>query len=402
MKILHITFSKLGGAGIATHRLNDSLNKKKIKSQIFFFDKFNKTIVNKKLWIFHVFLKKILVKFFSSLKKKNSISLNLFENFDISKLIKQTKPDLVHLHWIGNEMMSMKQISKINKPLVWTMLDMWPFTGCEHYTFDKRFISGYNSNNRPNFENGLDLDRLVWNSKVKYLNKKNINIICPSRWVKRKIDKSSIFKSNNKFIFPTLIDHTKWKILPKKKKFNSSSNTKNKTVIFFSATSSVNYRKGFSYLVEAIDKYLDKENFLLLVAGSKPLLFENLSIEKKFLGEIDSQKKLNEIYCKSDIFVVPSILEVLGQVFIEAGMCGIPSVAFNNTGVADIIEHKSTGYLSKFRSSKDLAKGIIWCKEKMITQKSLPNKIRKKTIKKFSYKANTTKLIKIYQKVINL
>ena len=98
-----------------------------------------------------------MVKFFSSLKKKNSTSLNLFENFDISKLIKQTKPDLVHLHWIGNEMMSMKQISKINKPLVWTMLDMWPFTGCEHYTFDKRFISGYNSNNRPNFENGLSV-----------------------------------------------------------------------------------------------------------------------------------------------------------------------------------------------------------------------------------------------------
>ena len=403
MKILHITFSKSGGAGIGVKRLQESLKQRKIKNETFFFDEFLNSkfqISNKIIWYLHIFLKKILIRFFSFLKKKNSISLNIFSNFNLSKLIKNKNPDIVHLHWIGNEMISMKQISQINKPLVWTMHDMWPVLGCEHYTSNNRFIHGFSSYNRPDYERGLDLDKITWDRKFKYLKKKKINIICPSNWIKSKVKKSFIFRSKDKFLCPYMIDQSQWKILPKKKLFISKEGPKKKTIIFFSATSSVNYRKGFSYLVEVINRYLKKENYLLLVAGTKPKLFDDLLIEKKFLGNVNSQKLLNKIYCSSDILVVPSILETFGQVFTEAGICGRPSVAFDGTGASDIIEHKITGYLAKYKSSKDLANGILWCEKKIKTQKNFSTLIRKKIIKKFSYEKNISKMIKIYGKIL--
>ena len=123
-------------------------------------------------------------------------------------------------------------------------------------------------------------------------------------------------------------------------------------------------------------------------------------IEKKFLGNVNSQKLLNKIYCSSDILVVPSILETFGQVFTEAGICGRPSVAFDGTGASDIIEHKITGYLAKYKSSKDLANGILWCEKKIKTQKNFSTLIRKKIIKKFSYEKNISKMIKIYGKIL--
>ena len=69
MKILHITFSKTGGAGIGVKRLEESLKQKKIKNEIFYFDKFINSkfqVSSKIIWYVHIYLKKILIKFLSS------------------------------------------------------------------------------------------------------------------------------------------------------------------------------------------------------------------------------------------------------------------------------------------------------------------------------------------------
>lgn len=64
---------------------------------------------------------------------------------------------------------------------------------------------------------------------------------------------------------------------------------------------------------------------------------------------------------------MPSLMESFGQIYIEAGICGLPCVAFKNTAAEDIVKHKLNGYLAKFKSSKDLAKGIEWCRSKCLS-----------------------------------
>ena len=44
-------------------------------------------------------------------------------------------------------MISIKEISKIKKTLVWTLHDMWPFCGCEHYAYSNRYSEGYTKDN---------------------------------------------------------------------------------------------------------------------------------------------------------------------------------------------------------------------------------------------------------------
>ena len=77
---------------------------------------------------------------------------------ELLKQIQSINPDLVHLHWINNEMISIEQIGKITKPIVWTLHDMWPYCGAEHYTNDRRFIDGYNKKNKPGYEKGFDIE----------------------------------------------------------------------------------------------------------------------------------------------------------------------------------------------------------------------------------------------------
>ena len=45
------------------------------------------------------------------------------------KKINTSDADIIHLHWVQGEMLSIKEISNINKPLIWTFHDMWPFVG---------------------------------------------------------------------------------------------------------------------------------------------------------------------------------------------------------------------------------------------------------------------------------
>ena len=59
-------------------------------------------------------------------------SLNYFNSKTLTR-INSLKPDIVNLHWVNNEMISIVEIANIKQPFVWTILDMWPFSGVEHY-----------------------------------------------------------------------------------------------------------------------------------------------------------------------------------------------------------------------------------------------------------------------------
>ena len=66
------------------------------------------------------------------------------------KKINSSDADIVNLHWVQHEMLSVSDISKINKPLVWTLHDMWPFCATEHYAKNDNWQKGYanQKNNR--------------------------------------------------------------------------------------------------------------------------------------------------------------------------------------------------------------------------------------------------------------
>ena len=121
-------------------------------------------------------------KFFYRFDGKYSHSLNIF-NSNILK-INNINPDIVNLHWINNELISIKQISKIKQPIVWTFNDMWPMCGGEHYVSDDRYVKGYHQSIKRLDEIGIDLNKFYGNKKKNILKKIN-HIICLSNWLKK-------------------------------------------------------------------------------------------------------------------------------------------------------------------------------------------------------------------------
>lgn len=406
MKILHVNYSdSIGGAAIAVNRLHNSLLKKNIESFILVKEKkenSNKIICNQtKSDKFFDRIKISLIRRFNKAltfsTNTGSCSFGFFRSNLINE-INKSDADIVHLHWIGNETLSISQIKKIKKPIVWTFWDMWPINGSEHYSDNLRHINGYEKNNRPPNEKGLDLNRLLWNKKLKNFNFK-MNIICPSKWLLEKTKKSKIFEKSSKSYIPLSIDKSFW---IKDNEVNAKKHFEiplDKKIILFSSTSGTNTRKGFNYLFESLN-LMNREDLFLIVIGEKPENFDKIKISKKYLGKFEDKKIIRKIYSAADLIVMPSILEVFGQVILEGASCSVPSVIFNNTGGCDLIEHKVNGYVAEMKSIKDLVEGINWCLQSKEKNQFLGINARKIVENRFDDKISTDKIINLYKKIL--
>ena len=105
-------------------------------------------------------------------------------------------PDLVQLHWICGGFLRIEALGKIQKPIVWRLADMWAFSGGEHYVQgSERYKEKYLPANRPQGETGFDLNRWIWNRKLRAWRAiKDLTIVTPSKWLARCVSESALFE----------------------------------------------------------------------------------------------------------------------------------------------------------------------------------------------------------------
>ena len=140
------TFDNFGGASIAASRLNKALNVNGLSSNMLVQDKKGnlpniETIApnwfQRKLALLRFALDRYQFAFYEKNKEVRFIFSQAKIGVDVSKnpLIQQS--DIIHLHWINFGFLSLNSIEKLfktNKPIVWTLHDMWAFTGGCHYS----------------------------------------------------------------------------------------------------------------------------------------------------------------------------------------------------------------------------------------------------------------------------
>ena len=411
MKILHVSSGNVyGGASKAAIELHKSLIDQNIDSY-FLSQQENKSIYNSigknssfqnVIDIIKNAVARKISKFYKS-KKKETLSISYF-NSETLKKINNFECDLVNLHWICNEFISIEQIKKINKPIIWSLYDMWPFSGAEHYSEDNRFKDGYLNSNRNNDEKGFDLNRWVWKKKLNNF-QFPLTLVSPSEWLKQRAKESVIFKNREILKIGHPINTDFWKPSNKvesKKYFNFSENKK--LILFLSSGISQNYRKGMDLFIEAIKKTkIKKEKFEIVILGQKKIsnIFDK-DINVKNINYLydDFSRKL--LYDAADLLISPSRTEAFNLAVAETGSCEVPSVGFENTGLEEIILHKESGYLSKKNDTNELARGIEWFFEEEKRFSQLGKKAREHIQLNFNRSLITKKYIDLYNKIIDI
>jgi len=405
IKILHVNFhDKVGGAAIAVNRIHNSLLLNKVDSKIIVA---NKTSYDEKIigpsstieeifWKLRVSINRKIEKFEKKIKY-DSNSYNLIRNSFVKK-INNIDCDIVNLHWVGNNMVAIADLKKIKRPIVWTMHDMWPYAGSEHYTFSKRFLEGYTKKNKPKNIRGYDIEKYCWEQKVKHY-PKNITVVPTSNWQLANVKKSKLFKNNSieKISYP--IDFNEWQQYDKKTSREFLNLPPDKKIIVCGAVNIDIPRKGFDKLVKCIKNSNFDKNIILLFFGDKKTINVE-GITCKYLGKINNESlDIKFIYSASDLMVAPSIQESFGQTALEAACCGLPTVCFEDTGFCDVIDHKINGYVANRENEDDLLAGIIWCLANWSDE--LAKKNINNLYKKFNYKIIGQKYLELYENIIN-
>ena len=424
MKILIINLTDVGGgAAMAAVRLTTTLNNYGIYARLGVENKQSSnqyvfTLPRKK----HLFIYKYLIKtikfverILSPITKRvpnpfkfsttNGIThtTNFHSETDIN-WINNSDFDIINLHWI-NGVICNKDIAKITKPIIWTMHDSWPCCGAEHHPNiienDTRWKDGYFRDNKPKTTKGIDLCRKVWSQKKKYLSNKNITFIAPSNWEHDILKSSKLFGNCECSVIPNIIDKTIF--YPKNqnnacKLFDIPSDKK---VIGFGAAYDIDNpksMKGSFYLLEALKKLNNPEEFFLIIFGPANDSFTSkITIPYFACGYISNPHLLSSIYSCCDVIINPSLIENLPTICLESLFCGIPVVAFDVGGTSDIIVHKETGFLATPYKSEELVEGIEWCINNL---EKLKNNCISKSLNDFDIQKIIMKTIELYSSKI--
>jgi glycosyltransferase involved in cell wall biosynthesis len=317
--------------------------------------------------------------------------------------INASDADIVHLHWVQGEMLSIADIGRIQKPIVWTLHDMWAFCGAEHYTDDHRWRDGYRGDERPTHESGFDLNRWTWERKRKNW-RKPMHIVTPSSWLADCVRKSALMRDWPLSIVANAIDTERWIPLERSLARDLLGLPADAPLLLFGAIGGGHDpRKGFDLFLQALHHLRDEPR----TKGMELVVFGQLAPQSPpyvgfpihYTGHLHDDLSLRILYSAADVMVVPSRQEAFGQTASEAMACGTPVVAFSSTGLLDIVDHLKNGYLATAFDSKDLSKGIIWTIENCECR-NLRQEARKRAEQKFSYSTISQKYQTVYQESI--
>lgn len=384
MKITLLNTYLGGGAGIASRRLLRALTKAGITARLIVQDKASEdpgvvsvTGTASKNFLAKCRLAKEILNFkFHEKNKEDRFQFSTgISGLDITSHPFIKDADLIHLHWINQGFLSLESLGKLfssPKPVVWTLHDMWAFTGGCHYSGEcLRYLEHcaycpYLRDPSPS-----DLSFNVWNRKFELYKKSNITFVTCSNWLKELAAQSALLQHFRIEAIPNPIDTDAFSPLAKdrcREKFNLPADKK---LVLFGAMNIQDKRKGLEYLVDAL-RYLASsapdliDEIEMVTFGNASACIENIPFKIHHLGSLSGIENLASAYSAADVFVLPSVQDNLPNTVMESMSCGTPVVAFRTGGVPEMIDHLENGYLAHYKSPESLAEGIEYCLSKSL------------------------------------
>lgn len=200
-----------------------------------------------------------------------------------------------------------------------------------------------------------DMHFSYWNKKMLNNDIKGCNdidyFLVPSQFVKDSLLENGIKEAQIKMV-PYGVDI---------KQFNPTLNNKAEGKLKLIFVGSITYRKGIHRLLHVIKEMDDVEVYL---AGTYDKDSDMYMTYKEcdnihFLGFV-TRDKLNALYNKCEVFVLPSFCEGMAMVGLEAMACGLPLICSKYTGVNDVIIDGKNGFVYDANDEITLKKHINW------------------------------------------
>jgi glycosyltransferase involved in cell wall biosynthesis len=417
MKVLHLsTDDYSGGASRAAYRLHTALLQSGVASSMRVLQHQtanDRVIAGRAQRTFKEKVKNRLQQKFRKFSKRNWKTDNLIMHSfgqvsaGLVQEINDSDADVVNLHWIIN-LLSIDDIGRIKKPIVWTLHDMWAFCGGEHVVPDddehSRFRAGYLPDNRPAGESGPDLNRQTWQAKRQAWADQQFNIVTPGRWMAGCARESMLFRESPVNVIPNPLEMEHlWRPIPKQFARSVLGLDPHKKYVLSGSAGGMPHLKGEDLLRHAMNQFIGTQpgTVELLIFGQyRPRGAIDWSCPVHWLGPVKDDHVMSLIYSAADVMAVPSRQDNLPNTAVEAHACGVPVVAFNIGGLPDIVSHHNTGWLAPAFDTQDLAEGLSWVLADAGRWQQLSRAARQLAVERFSPSVITSQYMRVYDEAL--
>lgn len=373
MRVLLINTSEAtGGAAIACRRLTSALVAHGVKAQMLVRDKQTSAVTTAALprqWLMRLAFvwERLCIFVANGFTRKGLWEVDIATcGADVTALPAFREADVVHLHWVNQGMLSLRQIGKIlasGKPVVWTMHDMWPVTGvCHHARSCVHFHDHCHSCPQLQRRGRHDLSYGTFARKLRAYARAPIAFVACSQWLAREAMRSRLTVGHSVHSIPNTYDCEVFCPAPNVEARRRNGLPESGRLLLFACQKVTNPRKGLAFLLDALASPLLhrwKDLMTLVVVGQmSDAIADNLPFPVVKKGYISSEAEMASLYQAVDAFVTPSLEENLPNTLMEAMATGTPCVGFDVGGVPEMIDHCRTGYVARFCDAEDLARGI--------------------------------------------
>jgi glycosyltransferase involved in cell wall biosynthesis len=317
--------------------------------------------------------------------------------------------DIVHLHWTNAGFLSVADIGAIRQPVVWTLHDMWAFTGgCQYDANCGRYAVGCGSCPLLGGNRQTDLSRRRFAAKRRHWAGRNITVVAPSRWLAREARRSPVLEGMRIEVIRNGLDTTRFKPLDRQFAREALGLPRDGRLVLFGAMNADgDPRKGYDLLQQALallaDSSDDAKQIALVVFGSSAVREETTGRFRTFhVGHLNDEISLALLYAACDVFAAPSRQDNLPNTVAEALACGTPCVAFDIGGMPDMIEHRCNGYLAQPFEPDDFARGILYCLGGADERgRAMSAAARAAAVEGWSLPLQTERYVKLYREVLS-
>jgi len=283
-----------------------------------------------------------LVNGFRSLFGKSRVSLPMVSRGLLRHLDPQGY-DLALFGWMGEEVVSLDELASLKVPFAMRHADMWGLTEGPHYRTSKELAKLYARDHRLSWSRNLLL------KKIEAL-EKAVFFVFPSKWLESEFVGSSLYPLVRTEVIQNPIDHDFWSYQPGARS-RLGLNPEARIILFVVPGNVNDPRKGGDLLREFIVKLenhlpggKEDSEILVVAVGSGDLTLPRgrIAIDKVPKA---SDEMLRELYSSADLLLAPARLDNSPNVVIEALSCSLPVLAFNTSGLPELVKDGVNGCL---------------------------------------------------------
>lgn len=412
MRVLLVnTSERVGGAAIAASRLLRALNRNGVEATMLVRDK---QTDNPRVCALpeSPMLKAKFVAERADIFVRNGLTKqNLFNidtgrfGTDITRLPEFQRADVIHLHWVNQAMLSLQGLERIlrtGKRVVWTMHDMWPFTGvCHHAEECRGWTTGCGNCPLLNRKGAHDMSWQTFKKKAEVYGRHALTFVGCSNWLTDLARQAPLLKGQRVESIPNPIDSAMFCPGDKREARQRLGLPQDRLLMLFVAYKATNPKKGIDYLRDAVgrmvaaDAALRDKAGVVVVGREAETLRDTFDLPLYPTEYVSDTATMLDFYRAADVLVMPTLMDNLPNTIVEAMACGVPVVGFNVGGLPQMIDHGENGWLAPEKDSEALAERL----HATLTDGRLPQMgeaARHKAVKSYSEQAVAERFMQIY------